>query len=153
MDDALFPVASPSLPGLEKIDCPAAIAELVLLADNGFQGWRDWFRAAGLRGMHLPAAHMLSDSSGVLRAAAAGIGAALARKRIVESYLKDGVLQRLPGPALTARFSYYAVHPAHRMPSPAAEAFIDWLRQEAEQDAGVLPQVAPVGIARRTRKS
>ena len=140
MDDELFPVASPTCRGVEAIETPAQIAGMVLLADNGFQGWRDWFRAAGQRGLRLPATHMLSDSSGVLRAAASGIGAALARKRIVKDYLVNGSLIRLPGPTLTARFSYYAVHPAHRAPTPAAVAFIDWLKQEAQIDTFSVPQ-------------
>lgn len=141
MDDELFPVASPDGPGVAAIETPAQIAGMVLLADNGFQGWRDWFRAAGLRGLRLPATHMLSDSSGVLRAAAAGIGVALARKRIVENYLVDRSLVRLPGPSLKTRFSYYAVHPAHRAPAPAAQAFIHWLEQEAQADLSVVPQL------------
>ncbi len=153
MDDELFPVASPSCEGVDAIETPAQIAGMVLLADNGFQGWRDWFRAAGLRGLRLPATHMLSDSSGVMRAAAAGIGAALARKRIVGNYLVDGSLIRLPGPALTARFSYHAVYPAHRAPTPAAEAFIDWLKQEARADASVVPQPEATQLAGKRRRN
>lgn len=147
MDDELFPVASPSCRGVDGIETVAQIAGLVLLADNGFQGWRDWFRAAGQRGLRLPAAHMLSDSSGVMRAAASGIGAALARKRIVEEYLANGSLIRLPGPALKARFSYYAAYPAHRAPTADAVTFIDWLKQEALIDSFKVPQ-APARTAR-----
>ena len=49
MDDELFPVASPTLPGIDAIAELRQIAELPLISDNALQGWRDWFRAAGLR--------------------------------------------------------------------------------------------------------
>jgi LysR family transcriptional regulator, glycine cleavage system transcriptional activator len=95
------------------------------------QGWRDWFRAAGVRGVRLPEMHTFSDSTDAMLAAARGLSAVLARQRIAAPYLADGRLVRLPGPALKARFAYYAVYPAHRPLKPAAAAFVQWLRQEA----------------------
>jgi LysR family glycine cleavage system transcriptional activator len=137
MGDALFPVASPRLPGVADVTTPAHIARLPLVADLGLQGWRDWFRFAGVRGVRLPAMHSFSDSTDALLAAACGLGAALGRAHIVEPYLSRGELVRLPGPALKARFGYYAVHPGHKQPSAATAAFIDWVRREALQsDAG-----------------
>ena len=143
MDDELFPVASPSLAGLDSIVEPRQIAQLPLISDNALQGWRDWFRAAGLRGFRLPPMHLLSDSSGVMRAAALGIGAALARRHIAEPFFERGELVRLPGPALKTRFAYYAVHPAHRALSPAADAFVEWLKGEAQRDAAELNPAGP----------
>ena len=54
MDDELFPVASPALPGIEAVQEPRHIAQLPLVTDLALQGWRDWFRAAGVRGLRLP---------------------------------------------------------------------------------------------------
>ncbi len=130
MDDALFPVASPNLPGLADITSPAQIARLPLVADLARQGWRDWFHAAGLRGLRLPQAHTFSDSTDALNAAAYGLGAALAREHIIAPYLASGRLVRLPGPTLKARFAYYLIYPAHRRLRPAARVFADWLRAE-----------------------
>ena len=48
--------------------------------------------------------------------------AGLARHHIAQPYLQRYELVRLPGPALKARFAYYAVHPAHKPPSAAAHA-------------------------------
>jgi LysR family glycine cleavage system transcriptional activator len=127
MDDALFPVASPDLPGLERITGAAHVAMLPLVSDHARQGWHDWFRAAGLHGARLDERHSFSDSTDALEAAAHGLGAALARKRIVGPYLEDGRLVQLPGPVLTARWGYYVVYPAHRRLRPAAQAFVDWL--------------------------
>ncbi|HVI59064.1 MAG TPA: LysR substrate-binding domain-containing protein [Luteimonas sp.] len=139
MDDELFPVASPALPGIEAIREPAQIATLPLLSDQALQGWHDWFRAAGLRGLRLPDMHMFTDSTDVMRAAVYGIGAGLARRHIAMPYLQRYELQRLPGPSLKTRFAYYAVHPAHRRPRAHVAAFIEWLRHEAQDEATPLP--------------
>lgn len=132
-DEELFPAAAPDFPGLRD---PAVgrIAALPLVTDLGVQGWADWFRAAGLRGVTLPAMHTFNDSTDALQAAACGLGIVLARSRLVDPYLQRGELVRLPGPALKARFGYYAVHPAHRRPSAAAAAFIQWLQLTARPE-------------------
>lgn len=139
MDDFLFPVAAPTLPGIETISEPAHIAKLPLVTDLALQGWRDWFRAAGVRGMQLTETHTFSDSTDAMQAAVFGLGAALARTHIATPYLQRGELVRLPGPALKARFAYYAVHPAHRRPNAAATAFIDWVRREAASAVAEIP--------------
>jgi DNA-binding transcriptional LysR family regulator len=139
MDDELFPVASASLPGVEAVLTPADIARLPLIGDLARQGWPDWFRAVGVHGATLDERHVFSDSTDALMAAVHGLGAALARRRIVAPYLADGRLQRLPGPALTARWGYYLVHPSHRRLRPAARAFIDWLLAETESERASSP--------------
>jgi DNA-binding transcriptional LysR family regulator len=131
MDDALFPVAAPSLPGIAGIGAPGDLLAFPLLSDLALQGWPEWFRAAGLRAQRLPDMHMFDDSTDVMRAAAAGLGIGLARRHIAAPYLQRGELQRLPGPVLKTRFAYYAVHPAHRRPRAPAAAFLQWLQEEA----------------------
>lgn len=131
MDDHLFPLAAPGLPGIDRLTRPADILQLPLVSDLGNQGWRDWLRAVGVRGARLPPMHTFSDTTDALQAAALGLGAVLARGVIAAPWLDSGQLQRLPGPALKSRFAYYLVHPAHRRPSPAAQAFADWVRSEA----------------------
>lgn len=141
MDDELFPVASPALAGVEAITEPRQIANLPLVSDMALQGWRDWFRAAGVRGLGLPPMHIFSDSTDAMRAAVYGIGAALARKQIVMPYLQRYELIRLPGPALKARFAYYAVYPTHRPLNPAAALFIDWMKQQAPDERTPMPAI------------
>jgi DNA-binding transcriptional LysR family regulator len=132
MDDTLYPVASPRLPGVDALRTPDDVARLPLISDLARQGWHDWFRAAGVHGASLDERHVFSDSTDALLAAAHGLGAALARHRIVSPYLADGRLVRLPGPPVTARWGYYLVHPSHRRVRPVARAFIDWLLAETE---------------------
>jgi DNA-binding transcriptional LysR family regulator len=130
MDDSLFPVAAPAL--ARGIGEPAQVAGLPLITDSAPEGWREWFRAAGVRGVRLADMHSISDSSDGLDAASAGLGAILARKRLAAAHLTNGRLQRLPGPELPARYAYYVVYPEHRPLTPAATAFVAWLEREAQ---------------------
>ncbi len=133
MDEELFPVASPALPGLAAAKTPGDIAALPLVSDMGLQGWRDWFNAATCAALALPPMHTFADSTDAMLAAVHGIGAVLARSRVVQPYLQRRELVRLPGPAVKARFAYYAVHPAHRAPGPAAMLFLDWIKRQAQE--------------------
>jgi DNA-binding transcriptional LysR family regulator len=157
MDDALFPVAAPSFPGIKQITKAAHIPRLPLISDLGLQGWADWFRAAEVRNAVLPAAHSFTDSTDALLAAVCGLGVALARWHIAAPYIARGELIQLPGPMLKARFSYYVVHPAHRRPTPAAQAFIDWLRREASLEtphtAAPPPRASATAADRAARKA
>jgi DNA-binding transcriptional LysR family regulator len=130
MEDALFPVASPKLAGLQEVHDAAGVAKLPLIGDLARQGWQDWFRAAGVRGARVDERYSFSDTTDALKAGVHGLGAVLAREQIAVPYLADGRLVRLPGPTLSSRFHYYVVHPAHRRLRPAARAFVDWVLQQ-----------------------
>lgn len=127
MDESLFPVAAPSMPGIDRIRTPADIAALPLLADLSHQGWQDWFRGNGLHGVRIDERLVFSDSTDMLRATALGLGAAIARERIVAPWLASGSLLRLPGDALPGRYAYHIVYPSHRRPRAAVRRVIDWL--------------------------
>jgi len=131
MDEYLFPACAPNLKGLKQVASAADIASLPLVTDLAHQGWRDWFHAADVRGVHLPEMHSFTDSTDAMEAASLGFGVVLARSRIAEPYIRDGKLVRLPGPAVKARYGYFAVYPSHRRPTAAASSFLDWLRHEA----------------------
>jgi LysR family glycine cleavage system transcriptional activator len=147
LDEWMFPVVAPDFPGRSTATDAAAIARLPLIADLARQGWQDWFRAAGAGTVRLPAMHTFTDSTDALEAAACGLGAALARSRIVAPWLRSGRLVRLPGPAMAARFGYYLIHPLERRLSEPAQALARWLSAQARADAGVpddAPSSAPV---------
>ncbi|KFN44877.1 LysR substrate-binding domain-containing protein [Arenimonas oryziterrae] len=133
MDDALFPVASPTLRDIKRIRRAADIPLLPLISDLARQGWHDWFRAADVHGAKLDERYTFSDTTDALNAAACGLGAALAREQIVAPYLASGRLRELPGPRIRARWSYAVVYPAHRRLRPAAQAFVDWLLADVAQ--------------------
>ena len=127
MDDYLFPVAAPGLPGVCELREPAHIARLPLISDHARQGWHDWFRAAEVHGVKLDERYSFSDTTDALQAAVHGLGAALAREQIAVPYLRSGELVRLPGPPVKARWGYYAVYPSHRRLRSSARLFLDWL--------------------------
>lgn len=129
MPGALLPTASPAMAA--DIETPEQIAQLPLITDIAPEGWREWFRHAGVRSARLAGMYDISNSANGLRAAASGLGAILARKRLAEPLLASGRLVRLPGPEMPTRFSYYIVHAAHHRPKPAARRFIAWLEREA----------------------
>jgi DNA-binding transcriptional LysR family regulator len=133
MDDALFPVASPRLRGLRAVQAPADILALPLIGDLARQGWLDGFRAAGVTGAAVRERLVCSDSTDALEAAAAGVGAALAREKIVGPWLRDGRLRALPGPVVPTRWNYFIVYPAHRKLRAPAQAFVDGLVGEARR--------------------
>ena len=139
MDEYLFPAASPLMKGLESVKEAAQVAALPLVTDLAHQGWREWFRAAGIRGVHLPEMHSFTDSTDAMQAAMHGLGAILARSRIVEPYISAGKLVRLAGPAVKARYGYFAVYPAHRRPTAAAATFLEWLHDQASRQGNELP--------------
>src|SRR5262249_24174136 len=62
MDEYLFPAAPPHLKGLRAVTEASQVAGLPLVTDGAHQGWREWFRAAGVRGVHLSEMHSFSDS-------------------------------------------------------------------------------------------
>src|SRR5690606_1830992 len=130
MDETLFPVASPSLPGIEGLRTPEAIARARLIGDAGHQGWHDWMRAAKVRNPSLDEYYRFTDSNAALSAAARGMGVALARQRIVSPFLESGSLVQLPVPVMPARWSYYLIHPSHRRLGEPARVFADWLLGE-----------------------
>lgn len=130
MPDRLYPVTSPELAYHADVRSAEDVARLPLIADLSRQGWPDWMRAAGLGGLSVHERFTMSDSTDALRAAASGLGAALARERITRPWLERGELVVLPGPVLPARWSYYLVYPEHKPLSPAALAFADWLQSE-----------------------
>ena len=74
--------------------------------------------------------HVFSDTTDALQAAVHGLGAAMAREKIVAPYLADRRLVVLPGPVMPTRWSYSVVYPAHRKLKPAARAFLDWVLAE-----------------------
>lgn len=127
MDETMFPVAPPALDGIDDVRGPADILRLPLIADLAHQGWHGWFRRNGIHGARIDERFVFSDSTDMLRASATGLGAALARERIVAPWLSSGQLRRLPGEPLTSRYAYYIVHPSHRRPRAAVRRVIDWL--------------------------
>ncbi len=130
-----LPVCSPALlasgPGIAR---PADLAAHVLLHDRERARWREWLAAFGVDVANAEQGPIFSDTSLAIDAAVAGQGVALARSALAALDLAAGRLLCPLPQRLAAHFAYWIVHPKAIPPSPAIDAFRDWLLAEAEKD-------------------
>lgn len=136
MDDALYPVASrdywESLSGRTP---GQKLAKARLLHDRDPSAtWERWFAGHKRAGIELRAGPRFTSSDLVLRAAAAGLGVALARDRLVGDDIVAGRLIRPFGDSsVRLPRAYWLVLPEGGPKRPADKAMVAWLRQQAQQ--------------------
>lgn len=136
MDLAAVPLASPALVKRLRLRTPADIVRAPLIRVSPFgASWPDWAAGAGLdprdfaprRGA---AKGVQVDSMGAaLRAAAHGLGVALAFDQLVESEIKSGALVRL-GPPVAQPGQIWFVCRSKERSLPAIRALRRWLLAE-----------------------
>ncbi len=133
MDEEVVPVAPPSwLSGSERT--PAALAARPLLHQSTRPtAWADWFAAQGVTTEAAWRGPRFDQFSMVSEAAAAGLGAALVPKFLVEEELASGRLAVLFPEPLRTKSAYYLVHPASKGRSALLRAFGEWLAEEARR--------------------
>jgi LysR family transcriptional regulator, glycine cleavage system transcriptional activator len=131
MDDCLFPVCTPALAaGMRD---PRDLAGKVLLhdADPNSQ-WRSWFEHVHPNGSGwVPGPHF-NSSSLLMKAAAAGQGVALARGRLVRSWLDAGSLVRPFAQSVRLPAAYWMITSNDVEPRRPLRQFLAWLRNEAD---------------------
>lgn len=134
MDDALFPVATRKYwSGLGERTALRALARAVLLHDRDpASAWEKWFAAHPAKGIDLRAGPRFTSSDLCLRAAAHGLGVALARERLVADDLAAGTLFRPFGTSrvLLSR-AYWLVQATPPESRPAVRTVVDWLKGQA----------------------
>lgn len=136
MDLAAVPLASPALVKRLRLRTPADIVRAPLIRVSPFgASWPDWAAGAGLdprdfaprRGA---AKGVQVDSMGAaLRAAAHGLGVALAFDQLIESEIKSGALVRL-GPPVAQPGQIWFVCRSKERSLPAIRALRRWLLAE-----------------------
>ena len=134
MDDALYPVMSERFwrdAGRPRV--PADLSGLRLLHDRDPNAaWDAWCAVHGPAGLDLRAGPRFASSDLVLRAAAQGLGVALARDRLVADDLAAGTLIRpLAGLEVAVPDSYWIVTPEDAVERQAVGEVIAWLRHQA----------------------
>jgi LysR family glycine cleavage system transcriptional activator len=135
--EVLTPVASPSLPGLDK---PAALAQHTLLEEDSglpsveYLSWRHWLRLMDLPQLEPRGWLYLNFTYQQIQAALAGQGVALARLALVGESLARGDLIEPFGAAgrISSPFAYWLVRWPARRERPGLAAFEDWLLGQAE---------------------
>lgn len=135
MDDSLYPVMSSE--GWRKAGRPHTPAELChvrLLHDRDpFASWSVWREKCGPENLDVRKGPRFSSSDLVLRAAAQGLGVALARHRLVTDDLATGVLMRpLGAHSVAIGNAYWIITRPAEKPREAAAVMITWLKRAAE---------------------
>jgi LysR family transcriptional regulator, glycine cleavage system transcriptional activator len=139
MGEAVLPVCAPRLVE-EGLKTPADLARFALIHDGGPEGdptcpdWKMWLRARGLDEAGATKGLRLNQTSLVIEAAVKGSGVALAKRTIAQDDLTAGrlVAPFAGEPAANVSFAYWLVWPKGRTISPPMQAFMKWLRSEAD---------------------
>ena len=143
MDDELYPVMSRVLwENSGKPTDPKALAHMRLLHDRDPNAsWTLWLSAHGASGIDTRLGPRFASSDLVLRAAAQGLGVALARGRLAADDIVAGTLIK-PFGDLKVRLpkAYWIVRPASAPDRVAVPPVITWLKSQA------LSSSAPVQI-------
>jgi LysR family transcriptional regulator, glycine cleavage system transcriptional activator len=141
MDDVLFPVMSPAFHATSKRPRrPEDLIGLRLLHDRDPNAsWDAWRSVHGPRVLDVRRGPRFASSDLVLRAAAQGLGVALARGRLARDDLAVGTLLRpIAGLEVRLDVAYWIALP-DREPRRAAAAVIAWLEREAAPRLGSGP--------------
>lgn len=143
MDEHILPVCHPDLMvGEAAISLPADLQHHTLIhdvsedADPSTPSWPMWLKAAGAGGVQPRRSLHFDLATLALDAAAAGKGVALARRVLADPDLKAGRLVAPFEGQIAARFGYYMVAPEAQWRQRKIAGFAQWLRDEAQKDAG-----------------
>jgi LysR family transcriptional regulator, glycine cleavage system transcriptional activator len=140
MNDELYPVMSPEAwKRAGQPDDPRELRHLRLLHDRDpFATWSMWRGQYGPQNLDVRKGPRFSSSDLVLRAAAQGLGVALARHRLIGDDLATGVLVRPFGNrSIPIANAYWIVTPRDRAIREATSRFIAWLQLEARRVAAL----------------
>ena len=130
--EAVIPVASPAFRERHGIREPGDLAVAPLLHQTTRpSAWHDWFAREGLPDAASYRGQRFDQFGMIIEAAAAGLGAALVPRFLVESELAAGSLVVLFDRPLRSGTGYWFVYPEAKAGSTLVRAFGDWLKIEA----------------------
>jgi LysR family glycine cleavage system transcriptional activator len=138
VDVTYIPVCSPRL--IEKhgpMKDAQALARVPLIHDESLSqrraspNWSDWFAAAGVVDVDLSRGLRFTSSDHAMDAAGEGAGVLLAHDIMAYDWLRAGRLVNPVRFALPAGRNFSLVWAKGRKPSPAAENFRRWIKEEA----------------------
>ncbi|MEN5117900.1 transcriptional regulator GcvA [Luteimonas sp. TWI662] len=144
MDAAVFPVCAPALLlGPHPLRTPADLRHHTLLHDRtavgrpGVPGWSDWLAAAGAAEADTGAGPVFTSAYLAQEAAIAGHGVALGIGPLVADDLQQGRLVQPYAQASENAYAFWLVRRDTPVPTPAVDAFCQWLRDEASNERAV----------------
>jgi LysR family glycine cleavage system transcriptional activator len=143
-EEQVFPITAPHLAQQIGMDGdPARLLDHPLIHDSDAAGWRAWFAAQGLD--YKPRAHdrRFEDYNLVLDAALAGLGIALARPPLAESFVTNGRLAMVDPRRVLNPVSYWLDRPPGKIRDAATI-----LVRRIGQEAGVAPDAVNAFLTR-----
>lgn len=121
----LSPLCTPKL--AETLKSPADLADATLLRSYRSDEWATWFAAAGVTPVAQVNAGIVFDTSlGMMEAALQGLGVALAPPSMFSRHLASGAIVQ-PFPVIISLGSYWLTRLQSKPPTPAMQAFSDWM--------------------------
>ncbi|MRH94850.1 LysR substrate-binding domain-containing protein [Agrobacterium tumefaciens] len=121
----LSPLCTPKL--AETLKSPADLADTTLLRSYRSDEWATWFAAAGVTPVAQVNAGIVFDTSlGMMEAALQGLGVALAPPSMFSRHLASGTIVQ-PFPVTISLGSYWLTRLQSKPPTPAMQAFSDWM--------------------------
>jgi len=140
MAPVLLPVACPALLARGPLISEAAdCLEYPLLQDGDRADWMLWLQAHGVQvGDEARRGMSFEDDLLLLRAAAAGQGIALVQDTHAQEDIDAGKLVVALDKPWPSRFAYYLVSRPETLQRPEVQAFIDWIKAEADNSLPVL---------------
>lgn len=137
MDEEVVPVADPGFAARHGVVRPQDLAGTPLLHQSTRPtAWAEWFAAVGHTTDAVWRGARFDQFSMVSQAAAAGLGAALVPRFLVEEELALGRLMQLFPVPLSTRSAYFLARPESKGRSALLEAFEAWLAEEAIRNEG-----------------
>ncbi|TWC81583.1 LysR family transcriptional regulator [Rhizobium sp. SJZ105] len=111
----------------ETLKSPADLADATLLRSYRSDEWATWFAAAGVTPVAQVNAGIVFDTSlGMMEAALQGLGVALAPPSMFSRHLASGAIVQ-PFPLTISLGSYWLTRLQSKPPTPAMQAFSDWM--------------------------
>ncbi|AYM12465.1 LysR substrate-binding domain-containing protein [Agrobacterium tumefaciens] len=121
----LSPLCTPKL--AETLKSPTDLADATLLRSYRSDEWATWFAAAGVTPVAQVNAGIVFDTSlGMMEAALQGLGVALAPPSMFSRHLASGTIVQ-PFPVTISLGSYWLTRLQSKPPTPAMQAFSDWM--------------------------
>jgi LysR family transcriptional regulator, glycine cleavage system transcriptional activator len=162
--ERIMPVCSPALAAdrTRPLRRPEDLANHVLLAIDDERGrfpwlnWSAWLAAIGIDRLTPAGSLRFNHFDQVIQAAIDGQGVALGREPLIDRLLRQHKLVAPFRDRYATPRAYYIVRAPHAALRPEAQAFSDWVQEEARADAveseTVSPPRGPAGRARHTPK-
>ncbi|NQZ08940.1 MAG: LysR family transcriptional regulator [Algicola sp.] len=127
MDEEVVPVCSPDFLAKHPLTCAKDLAPLPLLhISTRPNEWVNWFKANDMDIEDSPGMHF-EQFSQVAKAAAAGLGAALLPKFLIQTELDNQELVEITDHPIKSTFGYYLVTPNDLSDYAPVVAFRQWL--------------------------